>query len=98
MKRWLTENGLFYLTWILLAAMLVYIANTYVPDKIGKSFNFVDTDTGITAYTSSGVNGNINYGVIVDEETGIQYLCFICDNQPIIVPRFTENGLYKTPE
>lgn len=98
MKRWLAENGLFYLTWILLAAMLVYIANTYVPDKIGKSFNFVDTDTGITAYTSSGVNGNINYGVIVDEETGIQYLCFICDNQPIIIPRFTENGLYKTPE
>ena len=98
MKRWLAENGLFYLTWILLAAMLVYIANIYVPDKIGKSFNFVDTDTGITAYTSSGVNGNINYGVIVDEETGIQYLCFICNNQPIIIPRFTENGLYKTPE
>ena len=101
MIAWLKENGLFYLLLILFALFIFACAGATSDEMhfgVSNQLDTVNEDTGMTAYTSSGKNGNINYTVIIDEETGIQYLLFLYNNEPILIPRFDENGLYKTPE
>lgn len=101
MITWLKENAGFYLFIIALAIFIFGCAavasdNMYL--GVSNQLDTVDEDTGMIAYTSSGKSGNVNYTVIVDKETGIQYLLFLYNNEPILIPRFDENGLYKTPE
>lgn len=101
MIAWFKENGLFYLLLILFALFIFACAGAASDEmRVGANnqLDIVDEDTGMMAYTSSGKNGNVNYTVIVDKETGMQYLLFLYNNEPILIPRFDENGLYKTPE